>query len=416
MVKGICLQPQLEKDFCWNFTKLQPVQLTIIMTMSSKVPEMSKKRSMEKECRFRASGAGNDPPAKCDMFRVVRKELQGQVSASKGTSRMMELRWESYDWRVTIPERFIENFFKIAKPLTLLTQKNKTYVWGDKQDEAFQILKEKLCNAHVLALPDGPDDFDGLQYIFDQIGFKYAPKAVIELLSDNSVRQIPPRQGEQWWADALTEKKDSKPRRMSLRVLKIKAEHQNPQGFLHRNKIPEWKWEKLTMTLSQSCLKLAVGIYHTSIKCAPFEALYGRKCRSPVIWTEVGESQLIGPRLVKKRLKNFSKSMKDKDTSRIRARKSYADKEANPLEFDVETECLLKENNRHDAKDAWGIFWIARIKDLASDEELEELMKDQPLSVDASPTALSPGYIANSDSEVDKEDPEEDPADHPADG
>ncbi|GJZ35999.1 putative reverse transcriptase domain-containing protein [Tanacetum coccineum] len=56
-------------------------------------------------------------------------------------------------------EHFIENFSKIAKPLTLLTQKNKAYVWGDKQDEAFQILKEKLCNAPVLALPDGPDDF-----------------------------------------------------------------------------------------------------------------------------------------------------------------------------------------------------------------------------------------------------------------
>ncbi|GKE84663.1 putative reverse transcriptase domain-containing protein, partial [Tanacetum coccineum] len=54
---------------------------------------------------------------------------------------------------------FIENFSKIAKPLTLLTQKNKAYVWGDKQEEAFQILKEKLCNAPVLALPDGPDDF-----------------------------------------------------------------------------------------------------------------------------------------------------------------------------------------------------------------------------------------------------------------
>ncbi|GKF54385.1 putative reverse transcriptase domain-containing protein, partial [Tanacetum coccineum] len=37
--------------------------------------------------------------------------------------------------------------------------------------------------------------------------------------------------------------------------------------------------------------------YHTSVKCAPFEALYGRKCRSPVIWTEVGESQLIKPEL-----------------------------------------------------------------------------------------------------------------------
>ncbi|GJS44276.1 putative reverse transcriptase domain-containing protein [Tanacetum coccineum] len=56
-------------------------------------------------------------------------------------------------------QRFIYNFSKIAKPLTLLTQKNKTYVWGDEQDEAFRILKEKLCNAPVLALPDRPDDF-----------------------------------------------------------------------------------------------------------------------------------------------------------------------------------------------------------------------------------------------------------------
>ncbi|GKC87517.1 putative reverse transcriptase domain-containing protein [Tanacetum coccineum] len=55
--------------------------------------------------------------------------------------------------------RFIKNFSKIAKPLTLLTQKNKKYEWGDKQEEAFRILKDKLCNAFVLALPDGPDDF-----------------------------------------------------------------------------------------------------------------------------------------------------------------------------------------------------------------------------------------------------------------
>ncbi|GJX61849.1 putative reverse transcriptase domain-containing protein [Tanacetum coccineum] len=55
--------------------------------------------------------------------------------------------------------RFNENFSKIAKLLTLLTQKNKTYVWGDKQEEAFRILKEKLCNAPALAVPDGPNDF-----------------------------------------------------------------------------------------------------------------------------------------------------------------------------------------------------------------------------------------------------------------
>ncbi|GJR78940.1 putative reverse transcriptase domain-containing protein [Tanacetum coccineum] len=38
--------------------------------------------------------------------------------------------------------------------------------------------------------------------------------------------------------------------------------------------------------------------YHKSIKCTPSEALYGRKCRSPVMWAEVGESQLIGPEIV----------------------------------------------------------------------------------------------------------------------
>ncbi|GJV94094.1 putative reverse transcriptase domain-containing protein [Tanacetum coccineum] len=51
--------------------------------------------------------------------------------------------------------RFIKNFSKIAKPLTILTQKNKTYDWGEEQVEAFQILKDKLCNAPVLALPLG---------------------------------------------------------------------------------------------------------------------------------------------------------------------------------------------------------------------------------------------------------------------
>ncbi|GKD90070.1 putative reverse transcriptase domain-containing protein [Tanacetum coccineum] len=55
--------------------------------------------------------------------------------------------------------RFIENFSKIAKPLTLLTQKNNTYVWGHKQEEALCIIKKKLCNAPMLALPDGPNDF-----------------------------------------------------------------------------------------------------------------------------------------------------------------------------------------------------------------------------------------------------------------
>ncbi|GKB16832.1 retrotransposon protein, putative, ty3-gypsy subclass, partial [Tanacetum coccineum] len=55
--------------------------------------------------------------------------------------------------------RFIEDFSKIAKPLTVLTQKSRTFDWGDEQENAFQTLKDKLCNAPVLALPDGPKDF-----------------------------------------------------------------------------------------------------------------------------------------------------------------------------------------------------------------------------------------------------------------
>ncbi|GKA28040.1 putative reverse transcriptase domain-containing protein [Tanacetum coccineum] len=55
--------------------------------------------------------------------------------------------------------RFIANFSRIAKPLTLLTQKNKKYVWGAEQEEAFQLLKSKLCDAPILSLPDGVEDF-----------------------------------------------------------------------------------------------------------------------------------------------------------------------------------------------------------------------------------------------------------------
>ncbi|GKA66289.1 putative reverse transcriptase domain-containing protein, partial [Tanacetum coccineum] len=55
--------------------------------------------------------------------------------------------------------RFIDDFSKIAKPLTGLTQKSKTFDWGEEQENAFQTLKDKSCNAPVLALPDGPEDF-----------------------------------------------------------------------------------------------------------------------------------------------------------------------------------------------------------------------------------------------------------------
>ncbi|GJR35960.1 putative reverse transcriptase domain-containing protein [Tanacetum coccineum] len=58
-----------------------------------------------------------------------------------------------------LPAIIFANFSRIAKPLTLLTQKNKKYVWGAEQEEAFQLLKSKLCDAPILSLPDGVEDF-----------------------------------------------------------------------------------------------------------------------------------------------------------------------------------------------------------------------------------------------------------------
>nr|GEX41432.1 putative reverse transcriptase domain, ribonuclease H-like domain, aspartic peptidase domain protein [Tanacetum cinerariifolium] len=55
--------------------------------------------------------------------------------------------------------RFIEGFSKIAKPITKLTQKKIKFEWGDKQEAVFQLLKQKLCSAPILALPEGSEDF-----------------------------------------------------------------------------------------------------------------------------------------------------------------------------------------------------------------------------------------------------------------
>nr|GEZ96381.1 putative reverse transcriptase domain-containing protein [Tanacetum cinerariifolium] len=65
--------------------------------------------------------------------------------------------------------RFIENFSKIAKSLTILTLKCKTFDWGEEQELAFQTLKDTLCNAPVLALFDGPEDFVVIAYASRQL-------------------------------------------------------------------------------------------------------------------------------------------------------------------------------------------------------------------------------------------------------
>lgn len=81
--------------------------------------------------------------------------------------------------------------------------------------------------------------------------------------------------------------------------------------------------------------------YHTSIKTAPFEALYGRKCRSPVCWAEVGEAQLTGPDMVRETTEKIIQIRDRLQTARSR-QKSYADVRRKPLEFQIGDRVMLK--------------------------------------------------------------------------
>ncbi|GJQ99963.1 putative reverse transcriptase domain-containing protein [Tanacetum coccineum] len=81
--------------------------------------------------------------------------------------------------------------------------------------------------------------------------------------------------------------------------------------------------------------------YHASIKAAPFEALYGRKCRSPICWTEVGEAQILSPELIQETTEKIIQIKQRMQAARDR-QKSYADLKRKPMEFQVGDKVMLK--------------------------------------------------------------------------
>ncbi|GKE24592.1 putative reverse transcriptase domain-containing protein, partial [Tanacetum coccineum] len=98
---------------------------------------------------------------------------------------------------------------------------------------------------------------------------------------------------------------------MCLTCAKVKAEYQKPSG-----------------------------LYHTSIKAAPFKALYGRKCRSPIFWADVRDSQLTGPEIIHKTTEKIIQIKSRIQAARDR-QKSYADIRRKPLEFQVGNKVML---------------------------------------------------------------------------
>ncbi|GJV68697.1 putative reverse transcriptase domain-containing protein, partial [Tanacetum coccineum] len=81
--------------------------------------------------------------------------------------------------------------------------------------------------------------------------------------------------------------------------------------------------------------------YHASIKAAPYEALYGRKCRSPVCWAEVGEAQLTSPELIQETTEKIVLIKQRMQAAQDR-QKSYADRKRKPMEFEVGDRVMLK--------------------------------------------------------------------------
>ncbi|GJX30497.1 putative reverse transcriptase domain-containing protein [Tanacetum coccineum] len=81
--------------------------------------------------------------------------------------------------------------------------------------------------------------------------------------------------------------------------------------------------------------------YHMSIKVAPFEALYGRKCRSPICWAKVGDSQLTSPEIIHETTEKIVQIKSRIQAARDR-QKSYADVRQKPLEFQLGDKVMLK--------------------------------------------------------------------------
>ncbi|GKA27312.1 putative reverse transcriptase domain-containing protein [Tanacetum coccineum] len=110
--------------------------------------------------------------SKCD-FWLSRVQFLGHVIDSKGIhvdpAKIESIKdWESPKTPTEIRQflglagyyrRFIEGFSKISKPMTKLTQKSVKFNWGEKEETAFQTLKQKLCSAPILALPEGSENF-----------------------------------------------------------------------------------------------------------------------------------------------------------------------------------------------------------------------------------------------------------------
>ncbi|GJU59867.1 putative reverse transcriptase domain-containing protein [Tanacetum coccineum] len=372
--------------------------------------------------------------SKCE-FWIPKVQLLGHVIYSKGIhmdpAKIESIKdWASPKTTTKIRQflglagyyrRFIEGFSKITKSMTKLTQKKVKFDWGDKQEADFQLLKEKLCSASILALREGAENFiiycnashKGLgvvlmsssvrcidlehylyekkctvftdhkifQHILDQKELNIRQRRWLELLSDYDceIRYHPGKANVV--ADALSRKEQIKPLRVRALVMTIgldlleqiledQTEARKPENLktedvgdrltksahflpMRENDPMEklTRQSERTIQILEDILRACViefgnswdrhlpliefsynNSYHTSINAEPFEALYGRKCHSPVCWAEVGDTKLTGQEIIYETTEKIIQ-IKQRIQAARDCQKSYADVRRKPLEF-----------------------------------------------------------------------------------
>ncbi|GJU95999.1 putative reverse transcriptase domain-containing protein, partial [Tanacetum coccineum] len=147
--------------------------------------------------------------------------------------------------------------------------------------------------------------------------------------------------------------------------------------------------------------------YHSSIRCAPFEALYGRKCKSHVLWAEVGENRLTSPKMVQETIdkvvliKERLKAAKDHQKSYAYNRRKPLEFEIGPFEIPEKIGTIAYRLRLHqELSSVHDTFHVSNLKKCLADASLhvplEEIKVDKTLCFVEEPFEIMPKWLKHS--------------------
>nr|GEX17952.1 putative reverse transcriptase domain-containing protein [Tanacetum cinerariifolium] len=230
--------------------------------------------------------------------------------------------------------RFIEGFSKIAKTMMKLTQKGIKFNWGEKEENAFQLIKQKFCSAPIMALSEASKDFvvycdasnKGLGAVLMQ---REKVRALVMTIGLDLPKQILEAHIEALKPDNL--------------------ENKDVGGMISKD-IPKEKLEPRTD--GTLCLNgrswlpcyndLRSVIMHESHKSKPHPMRhFMAKNVDCLSWAEVGEAQLTGPEMIQETTKKIV-LIKQRIQAAQDRQKTYADLKQKPMEFEIKDRVMLK--------------------------------------------------------------------------